>query len=279
MKKFKLPLACGRFMSLLASGALLSSGLVLCRGATFSNTTTIGFPAGAPAVVPYPSSNVVSGVTGLVTSVSVTLVNLTHPAPDDIDVLLVGPGGQTVLLMSDAGGSNAVSGVTVTFTDTSSASLPDTGRLISGTYRPSNYGSGDVFPGAPAGPYGANFSGFNGTTPNGVWRLFVVRDSGTASGSIAGGWQLNIESANPPVIVRHPESQTVSPGANVTFRVVVSGTPPFGYQWLRNGEVVVPFAVGTSSLTISNAQAANAGTYAVVVTNSANRVGVISSNA
>src|SRR5688572_18352725 len=89
---------------LLVVGSLLSGGLGLCRGATFSNTTAITFAAGAP-VVPYPSSNVVSGLTGLVTSVSATLVNLTHPSPDDLDVLLVGPGGQTVLLMSDAGGS------------------------------------------------------------------------------------------------------------------------------------------------------------------------------
>src|SRR5215207_3562500 len=119
--------SCRLSMGLLVGGVLLSSGFVLCQGATFSNTTPINFPAGAPVVVPYPSSNVVAGVTGLVTSVSATLVNLTHPSPDDLDVLLVGPGGQTVVLMSDAGGSNAVSGVTLTFADTSSVSLPDGG--------------------------------------------------------------------------------------------------------------------------------------------------------
>src|SRR6185503_157281 len=164
---------CCRLSSgLLVAGSLLSSGFGLCRGATFSNTTPISFPAGAPVVVPYPSSNVVSGLTGLVTSVSATLVNLTHPAPDDLDVLLVGPGGQTVLLMSDAGDSNAVSGITLTFADSSRVVLPDGGQLLSGTFRPSNYGAGDVFPLAPAGPYGANFSGFHGTNPNGAWRLF-----------------------------------------------------------------------------------------------------------
>jgi hypothetical protein len=265
-------------MSLLAL-AVMSNGVVVCRSATFSNTTPINFPAGAPVVVPYPSSNVVSGVTGLVTSVSVTLVNLTHPAPDDLDVLLVGPGGQTVVLMSDAGGSNAVSGVSLTFADSSGVSLPDTTRFLSGTYRPSNYGGGDFFPSAPPSPYGANFSGFVGAVPNGPWRLFVVRDTGSAVGSIGGGWRLSIESANPPMIVTHPQSQTVSPGATVTFGVTVSGTPPFGYQWLRNGEVLAPFGAGGASLTISDVEAANAGTYAVVVTNSANAAGVTSSNA
>ena len=256
----------------------LSSGPALCHGATFGNTTPINFPAGAP-VVPYPSSNIVSGVTGLLSSVSATLVGLNHPSPDDLDILLVGPGGQTVLLMSDAGGIDPASGVSLTFSDDSGLTLPDTTRLVSGTYRPSNYGAGDTFPAAPAGPYGGNFSGLTGTDPNGAWRLFVYRDAGSGIGSIAGGWRLNIESANPPVIVRHPQSQTVQPGATVTFSAAVTGTPPFGFQWLRNGQVLVPFGVGTASLTISNVQAANAGAYAVMVTNSANRVGVISSNA
>jgi len=76
-------------MPLLVATALLPCGSVLCRAATFSNTTAINFVAGAPVVVPYPSSNVVVGVTGLVTRVSVTLVDLTHPSPDDLDVLLV----------------------------------------------------------------------------------------------------------------------------------------------------------------------------------------------
>jgi len=256
----------------------LSGGFALCRGATFSNTAPINFVAGGP-VVPYPSSNVVSGLTGVVTSVSATLVNLTHPSPDDIDVLLVGPTGQTVLLMSDAGGSNAVSAATLTFADSSSVALSDTGQLLSGTYRPSNYSPSDFFPVAPSPPFGANFSGFTGTAPNGAWRLFVVRDTGAAVGSFGGGWRLSIQTANPPVITSHPQSRTVVPGSTVTFGVGVSGTPPFGYQWLRNGQVLVPFGAGGASLTISNVQAANAGTYAVVVTNAANRVGVISSNA
>jgi hypothetical protein len=277
-KKSNLALCHQLSTGLLTVWWLLSSGPVICHGATFGNTAPINFPAGAP-VVPYPSSNMVSGVTGLLTRVSVTLVGLNHPSPDDIDILLVGPGGHTILLMSDAGGSDPASGVNLTFSDDSGLTLPDATRLITGTYRPSNYGSGDTFPSAPAGPYGGNFSGFTGTNPNGAWRLFVYRDTGSGIGSIAGGWRLNIESANPPVIVTHPQSQTVPPGATVTFSAGVTGTPPFGFQWLRNGQVSVPFGLGAASLTISNVQMANAGTYAVVVTNSANRVGVISSNA
>jgi hypothetical protein len=41
--------------------------------------------------------------------------------------------------------------------------------------------------------------------------------------------------ANAPSITTHPSSQTVAPGASVTFSVRASGLPPLQYQWQRNG--------------------------------------------
>ncbi len=37
-------------------------------------------------------------------------------------------------------------------------------------------------------------------------------------------------------ITSHPTSQTVAPGASVTFSVRASGPPPLRYQWRRNGD-------------------------------------------
>ena len=60
----------------------------------------------------YPSNIAVSGLTGRpITNVTVSLNHLSHTFPDDIDVLLVGPQGQTVFLMSDSGGSGDISNV------------------------------------------------------------------------------------------------------------------------------------------------------------------------
>ena len=42
-------------------------------------------------------------------------------------------------------------------------------------------------------------------------------------------------SATAPSITTHPTSQTVPPGASVTFSVRASGPPPLRYQWQRNG--------------------------------------------
>ena len=41
--------------------------------------------------------------------------------------------------------------------------------------------------------------------------------------------------ASAPSITTHPSSQTVAPGASVTFSVRASGPPPLQYQWQRNG--------------------------------------------
>jgi hypothetical protein len=48
----------------------------------------------------------VSGLTAAVSQLRVTLTNLNHSYSDDLDLLLVGPQGQSVLLMSDAGATS-----------------------------------------------------------------------------------------------------------------------------------------------------------------------------
>ena len=59
----------------------------------------------------------------------------------------------------------------------------------------------------------------------------------------------------------------------------MAGAGPFDYQWLRNGQVIVPFGQGDSSLTIPDVQLANAGAYSVVVSDAANLTSVRSDEA
>jgi subtilisin-like proprotein convertase family protein len=133
---------------------------------------------------------------------------MSHTFPDDIDILLVDPTGLKTLLMSDAGGGPDITNVTLTFDDAASSSLPDSTLIVSGSYRPTNFGSSiDTFAApAPAGPYAANpLSVFNGANPNGTWSLYVVDDAGGDIGSIAGGWSLTITD-NAPSTVPEPSS-------------------------------------------------------------------------
>ena len=72
-------------------------------------------------------------------------------------------------------------------------------------------------------------------------------------------------SALAPVIITQPRSQTVLPGASPVCQALVAGDPPLNYRWLFNG---TPLSGATNaSLLLSNAQAAHAGSYTVVVTN------------
>jgi endonuclease/exonuclease/phosphatase family metal-dependent hydrolase len=72
-------------------------------------------------------------------------------------------------------------------------------------------------------------------------------------------------SGQPPAITSQSQNQTVTNGASVTFSVSVSGTPPLNFQWQCNG-TNLPGAV-SSNLTLTGVTFAQAGIYAVVVTN------------
>jgi subtilisin-like proprotein convertase family protein len=147
----------------------------------------------AGASTPYPSTIRVSRLGSATSNVSVNLNRLKHDWYDDIDILLAGPEGQSVLLMSDAGDS-CNRETNLTFNDRSPA-LPDFGcPFASDAYRPSNYETyPDNFPApAPAPPYSDHLSAFNSTDPNGTWSLYVVDDYGIFTGRISGGWCLNI---------------------------------------------------------------------------------------
>ena len=88
--------------------------------------------------------------------------------------------------------------VTLTLDDAGLGSLPDSGQIVTGIYKPTNVGAGDTFAApAPTGPYNALLSAFNGTGPNGPWALYVVDDEPGDHGAVAGGWSLAINTAAP----------------------------------------------------------------------------------
>jgi alpha-tubulin suppressor-like RCC1 family protein len=78
-----------------------------------------------------------------------------------------------------------------------------------------------------------------------------------------------------PTISMEPTNLTVLAGATVNFTVTANGNPPPGYQWEFNG-TPIPGAT-SATLTLTNVTVAQAGSYAVQVSNSAGSV--LSSNA
>ena len=182
--------------SAVAVFAVTLFGVATPAGATtYSNTATITINDVA-AATPYPASiSVPAG--GSIDDVNVTLTGITHSSPSDIDILLVGPTGKDVILMAK-NGLSAISGVNLTFDDEATATLPGylMGNITSGAYRPTTGAPASMPAPAPAAPFGSTLSVFDGTDPGGTWKLFVDDHVLHDTGTISGGWSLNITLAS-----------------------------------------------------------------------------------
>jgi hypothetical protein len=179
---------------------------------TFLNSQDL-FPSGnvngtfGPAGV-YPSTITVAGLTGTVTKATVTILGLASGSPADIDMAIVGPNGQQVMLMSDAcgGEGHSLSADDWTFDDTAPTFLSQL-ACSSGqdaSFKPTNYFEESPVDdlsvkGGPAGPYLNSLTAFAGADPNGAWNLFVLDDNAAVIGFVIDGWALNLEVEPPPV--------------------------------------------------------------------------------
>ena len=177
---------------------------------------------------PYPSEIVVPATAGTITRVTVTIYGLTHARQNDLDILLVGPLGQKVLLMSDVGGGASVANVNLTFDDAAAVFLP-TGAvpITTGTYKPTDSGgNSDTFTApAPAEPYGLTMSVFNGTNPAGTWSLYVMDDRATNTGSISGGWRLSLQTTAPIIAAPSALSYSSNPATYTKYTAITANTP------------------------------------------------------
>lgn len=154
-----------------------------------------------------PSSIQVSGFTAPVTEVMVSFHLLSHTQPADMDILLVGPGGQTAMLISDAAAASGPAvNANIVIRDGADKQIPSQEAMTSGAFQPTNYeytNNPDSFsphPRIPSPlPNSSSLAIFNGTDANGEWLLFIDDgddDNPNSSGSLASGWSLRITTAN-----------------------------------------------------------------------------------
>jgi hypothetical protein len=101
-------------------------------------------------------------------------------------------------------------------------------------------------------------------TKQGDYWAVVTTSAGVVTSTVA-----HVEMAVPVSIVAQPQSQTNAVGGVASFTVGLAGTPPFSYQWRRNGEAIA--GATDASLIFSGVQFADAGSYSVVVNNPANQ--------
>jgi hypothetical protein len=143
---------------------------------------------GTGKATPYPSSIPVSFPKGSrILDVNVTLRSFASANPDDVSVMVAHK--QTNQgVMSDTGGTVDVTNATFTLDDEATVALPDTTQIVSTRYKPARYGADWPAP-APSA-----LSVFDGESPNGTWRLFVVDDGfGAEPLAFNDGWTLRIK--------------------------------------------------------------------------------------
>jgi parallel beta-helix repeat protein len=96
----------------------------------------------------------------------------------------------------------------------------------------------------------------------GVYQAIISNQAGSVSSRYV---RVRV-SPSAPSIASGPASLTVTAGSNATFNVSAIGSQPISFQWFKDGSLL---STSTAlQFVVTNAQAANIGSYLVVATNS-----------
>ncbi|MDH7504199.1 MAG: hypothetical protein QHJ82_16000, partial [Verrucomicrobiota bacterium] len=99
-----------------------------------------------------------------------------------------------------------------------------------------------------------------------AWRMRGMPEPVKGDPPIPGDFLSSVTPSGPAGILDQPRNVTVQEGQTATFAVVPSGTPPWTYQWTRNG-FPIPGASGGNHVTPALSFANNGDKYAVIVSN------------
>ncbi len=197
------------------------------------DTAVPGAGTAGPAS-PYPAVRTVSGADGVITDLDVFLPGVSHQRPQDLDLLLVGPRGQKLVLMSDSCGTVETRFHNWHWDDEGVGPMPSAVScgFPAPFYWPTNSeGGGDNWPSpAPPGPYAVRLSAFDLTDPNGDWRLFVNDDSSGAIGFTLDRFGLDISTRPKARVAFSERAVELAEGTNrsLTLRRLAATEPGAG---------------------------------------------------
>ena len=201
----------------LTTGALAGYDAAHAATATFSNTTAIAPTDNVAAGL--ASTVAVSGQTGKIADLNVTLKGVSTTFPGDLDVSLTGPNGKTVTLMSDVCGTADFVALDITIDDEAGQDFADqTKCAVTTTTWPIDVSQPDT--GFLPAPTNGLLHAFDGASPNGTWTLAVADDQVGDIATIAGGFTLTFdltdEVAPVTTITKKPKSSTKTK-ASISF--------------------------------------------------------------
>jgi len=271
--------------TVVANGTATLAYQWLLNGSTIGGATTTSYSIGNTGNYSVRVTNSV----GSVTSQVVVLSTVSDIIIDNSDAACVLVGSwitQTTSTDKYGANYNYTSGLTAGKTATYTPNISATGSYDVYIWYPQGGNR------STAAPWSVFYNGGSITTPvnqqtgGGGWRIIASSKnfiSGTAgyvqlannhpdSGQnvMADGVKFTLSAVQPPSITTSPQTQTAKVGTNLTFTVAVNGTGPLTYQWQWNNANISGATQGT--YTIHNLQFTNAGTYAVIVGNTAGTV-------
>ncbi len=212
------------------AGAISNWGLQIETSTALIVVPGLGATSGTAS--PYSSvKNFPTGSGQVIDDVNLTVTGFNHEHPADVDMLLQGPTGETVMVMSDAcGGDDIANNRDYTFDDAATLPLSDgnSTNCSSGSRRPSDFGDPPEnmpLP-LPPRPYGASMSVFNGL-PGGTFRLWVNDDAGSDIGYIA-GWNLTMTTRPPAATGFAATAVPTAEGQTATLTVSRTGSANVG---------------------------------------------------
>jgi uncharacterized delta-60 repeat protein len=177
-------------------------------------------PKTIPAAATMTSTTSISGVTGKIVDVNVTL-SLDFSYNSCLGLTLISPWGTRVNLINAWELYGEAGFVHTTLDDEAGVPIGEGSPPYTGSY-------------IPATP----LSVLDGEDVNGDWVLEIVNASGDYSGTL-NSWSLNITSILPdpraPVITQQAESQTGVYSFPVSFTVAATGDETLFYQWRKDG--------------------------------------------
>ena len=200
----------------------------------------------------------VFGVSGAITNVSLSLNGVIAYNLSDLDVLLLGPGNASnLIVMSDAAGNDQMGGGNLSFSDSASAGMINAGAgevFEGGTFQPTDFTGTETMAdfGLPAGALnhsapagGATFgSAFDGLSAAGDWTLYV-RDDAATGGSLSGSlasWSLSVTtSANYTSFYLPTGGSTIvfnTTGAYHQGEFTINGEDPVRYSSITDFTIV-----------------------------------------
>jgi len=243
-------------------------------GTTFCNSGTITVSGtGSDFTSPYPQHVFVTGLSGSLAGVTLTLNNINEVnGLHDWKVLLVGPDGTPFVPMAFAGGYANASGITLNLSDSGSALLAlgtsDTAPTNNGTYLPTAYGTftapsqnQPVFAPPTTGynypmtqgsaTFAGTFASENINNATSPWSLYIDDEGGDAD--TVGGYCLtfavNSGAATATSVTASPNPDTTNTQATLTATVkTTSGNTPVTSGSVKFEQQGNPTPLGTASL-------------------------------